>query len=151
MELIIKKYQELTLDELYEILKIRADVFVVEQNCVYQDMDDFDKCAIHVYLRDENGIQAYLRVIEPGKMGEEAIIGRVLSKKRRCGFGTKIVLAGIEVAKLRMHASKIRIAAQTYARSLYEKVGFIQNSEEFMEDGIPHIEMLLSIDQKHTN
>ena len=149
MELVIKKYQELTLDELYEILKVRAEVFVVEQHCVYQDMDDFDQCAVHVFLRDDDGIQAYLRVIEPGKAGEDAAIGRVLSKKRRCGLGTEIVYAGIEAAKSRMHASKIRIAAQTYVRSLYENIAFKQSSEEFMEDGIPHIEMILSIDQKN--
>ena len=136
MELVIKKYQELTSDELYEILKVRAEVFVVEQHCVYQDMDNLDQCAVHIYLRDDDGIQA----------GEDVVIGRVLSKKRRCGLGTEIVSAGIEVAKSRMHASKIRIAAQTYVRSLYENIGFKQSSEEFMEDDIPHIEMILSMD-----
>ena len=109
-------------------------------------MDNLDQCAVHIYLRDDDGIQAYLRVIEPGKAGEDVVIGRVLSKKRRCGLGTEIVSAGIEVAKSRMHASKIRIAAQTYVRSLYENIGFKQSSEEFMEDDIPHIEMILSMD-----
>ena len=112
-------------------------------------MDNLDQCAVQIYLRDDGGIQAYLRVIEPGKAGEDVVIGRVLSKKRRCGLGAEIVSAGIEVAKSRMHASKIRIAAQTYVRSLYENIGFKQSSEEFMEDGIPHIEMILSIDQKN--
>ena len=99
MELVIKKYQELTSDELYEILKVRAEVFVVEQHCVYQDMDDLDQCAVHIYLRDDDEIQAYLRVIEPGKAGEDVVIGRVLSKKRRCGLGTEIVSAGIECTR----------------------------------------------------
>ena len=89
MELVIKKYQELTSDELYEILKVRAEVFVVEQHCVYQDMDNLDQCAVHIYLRDDDGIQAYLRVIEPGKAGEDVVIGRVLSKKAALRLGNR--------------------------------------------------------------
>lgn len=145
MELNIKKFNELTLDELYEILKVRADIFVVEQNCVYQDLDDLDKCAIHIYLRDDNGIQAYLRLIEPGKVYKEAAIGRVLSKKRHCGLATQIILAAIKEAQQQMNTRKIKLAAQVYARSLYEKIGFRQCSDEFLEDGIPHIEMILEI------
>lgn len=150
MELVIKKYQELTLDELYEILKIRSEVFVVEQNCVYQDVDDLDQYAIHIYLRDEDGIQAYLRVIEAGRAHEEVAIGRVLvhPRKRRYGLATKILLAGIEEAKNQMNAGKIKIEAQTYAKSLYENIGFKQCSDEFLEDGIPHIEMILNLSER---
>lgn len=150
MELVIKKYNELTLNELYGILRIRSEVFVVEQNCVYQDVDDLDQDSIHIYLRDEEGMQAYLRVIEAGKAQTEVAIGRVLvhPRKRRCGLATKILLAGIEVAKNHMNAAKIKIEAQTYAKSLYENVGFKQCSDEFLEDGIPHIEMILDMNEK---
>ena len=143
MESAVKTFNELTLEELYEILKVRAEVFVVEQNCAYQDLDELDKFVLHVYIRDESGIQAYLRVIEAGRAYDETAIGRVLSKKRRCGLGTEIVRLGISAAKERMGAEKIRIAAHVYARGLYEKLGFRQCGGEFLEDGIPHIEMLL--------
>lgn len=145
MELIVKRYDELTLEELYEILKVRQEVFVIDQNCVFQDLDGLDQYALHIFLCDDSGIQAYLRLIEAGKSYEEVTIGRVLSKKRRCGLGTKIMLAGIEEAKDRMNATKIKIAAQSHAKTFYENMGFQQSSEEFMEEGIPHIEMILDI------
>lgn len=143
MEWNIKRFDELTIEELYEILKLRAAVFVVEQKCPYQDVDDKDKHAYHVYLKDETGIQAYLRVLEAGVSFEEVSIGRVISVKRRCGLGSSLLEAGITVAKEKLNASSIRIEAQSYARNFYEVHGFKQVSEEFLEDGIPHIEMLL--------
>ncbi|MGX8701737.1 GNAT family N-acetyltransferase [Caproiciproducens sp.] len=145
MELVTKKFKELTLDELYDILKLRVDVFVVEQNCPYHEMDDLDQSAYHVYLKDDEGIQAYLRVLDAGAAFDEVAIGRVVARKRRCGLGTQILSAGIETAKRVMGAKKIKIEAQTYAWSLYEKAGFRQISEEFLEDGIPHILMMLEI------
>ncbi|MCM1363850.1 MAG: GNAT family N-acetyltransferase [Faecalibacterium sp.] len=145
MELVIRRFDELTLDELYEIIKLRVDVFVVEQNCVYQDLDDKDKSAFHVFLKDDNGIEAYLRVMQAQSDNNVAVIGRVISIKRRCGLGTKVLTAGIEVAKTKFNAKSIKLAAQTYARRLYEKAGFKQVSDEFLEDGIPHIEMILNL------
>lgn len=142
MNIYVKSFEELTLDELYEILKIRVNVFVVEQNCPYSELDDIDKDAYHVYIKDEDGIQAYLRVFKRG----EASIGRVLSLKRRQGLGTKVLREGIKVAKKKYDAERIVIEAQVYARSMYEKLGFVQASEEFLEDGIPHIKMILEID-----
>lgn len=141
MNIYVKSFEELTLDELYEILKIRVNVFVVEQNCPYSELDDIDKAAYHVYIKDEDGIQAYLRVFKRG----EASIGRVLSLKRRQGLGTKVLREGIKVAKKKYDAERIVIEAQVYARSMYEKLGFVQASEEFLEDGIPHIKMILEI------
>ena len=145
MDLVIKRFEELSLTELYDILKLRVDIFVVEQNCPYHEIDDKDKNAYHVFLKDDDGIQAYLRVIGAGAAFDEVSIGRVVTRKRRCGLGTKILEAGIKTAKEKMNASKIEIEAQTYARSLYEKVGFQKVSEEFLEDGIPHIRMILKI------
>ena len=144
MELILKHFRELTLDELADIYRLRVSVFVVEQNCPYQEIDAADKTAYHRYLKDEDGIQAYARVLPPGTTFETCSIGRVLSKKRRCGLGTQIVNAAIAAAKEKFSADIITIEAQVYARSLYEKAGFIQISDEFLEDGIPHILMQFS-------
>ena len=144
MELILKHFRELTLDELADIYRLRVSVFVVEQNCPYQKIDAADKTAYHLYLKDEDGIQAYARVLPPGTTFETCSIGRVLSKKRRCGLGTQIVNAAIAAAKEKFAADIITIEAQVYARSLYEKAGFIQISDEFLEDGIPHILMQFS-------
>lgn len=141
MELVVKHFSELTAAELFEIYKLRVSVFVVEQNCPYQEVDEADLQAFHLYLKDDTGIQAYLRVLPKGATHDEVSIGRVIAVKRRCGFGTQIVKAGISVAKERFGAEKIVIGAQTYARVLYENVGFIQSGEEFLEDGIPHIPM----------
>lgn len=145
MDLVIKRFEELTTEELYEILKVRAEVFIVEQNCVYQDIDGKDKHAYHVFLKDDTGIQAYLRVIEKGVSFKEVSIGRVLTLKRGIGLGRQILLEGIKVAKEKLNADSIRIEAQTYAKGFYEQAGFRQVSEEFLEDGIPHIQMLLEV------
>lgn len=141
MELAIKHFHELTAEELFEIYKLRVSVFIVEQNCPYQEVDDADLTAVHLYLKDDTGIQAYLRVLPKGATHNEVSIGRVIAAKRRCGLGTQIVNAGIAVAKEKFSAKRIIIDAQTYARKLYENVGFIQSGEEFLEDGIPHIPM----------
>jgi len=137
----IKRFNELTVEELYEIYKLRVSVFVVEQNCPYQEIDEADKHAWHIWLEDEEGIQAYLRVVEAGINFPEVSIGRVLSRKRRCGLGSRIFAEGIHVAENRLGAESIRIEAQVYARKLYEKAGFVQVSDEFLEDGILHIQM----------
>ena len=145
MELIIKHFSQLSARELYDILELRVSVFVVEQNCPYQELDGHDKDAYHVWLQDETGIQAYLRVLDKGVTMDEVAIGRVVTRQRRIGLGTKILNIGIEVAKDKFAAKKIMLEAQVYAKSLYEKAGFRQVGEEFLEDGIPHIPMLLEI------
>lgn len=145
MELIVKKFNELTNGELYDILKARVDIFIVEQNCPYPDIDGNDKDAVHVFLRDNNEIKAYLRVLDKGVMSECPALGRVFSTERRRGYASQVLVKGIEVAKEYFGAQSIYVEAQTYARSLYEKQGFRQISEEFLEDGIPHIKMLLEL------
>lgn len=145
MNLFVKAFHELTAEELFEIYKLRSAVFVVEQQCVYQDIDDLDKEALHLWLEESGEIMAYLRVLPQGAVFEEVAIGRVIAVKRRCGLATLILKEGIRIAQERFGADGIRLEAQTYARSLYEKLGFVQTSEEFLEDGIPHIQMLLTI------
>ena len=141
MELVVKHFSELSADELFAIYKLRVSVFVVEQKCPYQEIDDADRVAYHLWLKDENGIEAYARVLPQGITFPTASIGRVIAVKRRCGLGSKIVEAAINTAKAKFRADKITIGAQVYARSLYEKHGFRQTSEEFWEDGILHIQM----------
>lgn len=138
-----KRFGEMTTEELYQLLQLRVSVFVVEQNCPYMELDGLDQEAIHVWLEDEGGIQAYLRVMERGAESECASIGRVIAVKRRCGIGSQILAEGIQAAKEFFNADRIYLEAQTYARELYEKQGFRQISEEFLLDGIPHIKMLL--------
>ncbi len=141
MEILIKSFYELTVDELYEILKLRADVFVIEQKCIYPDIDGKDQQSLHVFLKDKQEIVAYLRVI----LSQDIRIGRVISKYRGQGLGTKVLKAGIQAAKSHACAQSITIEAQTYAKEFYEKQGFVQTSDEFFEDGIPHIEMKLHL------
>ena len=145
MTLCVKRFGELSTDELYQILKLRVDVFVVEQHCPYPELDDCDQNAMHVWLEDDNEIKAYLRVLDRKIKSEWVSIGRVVAAKRRAGLGTKVLQAGIQIARERFHADAVYLEAQTYARALYEKQGFHVISEEFMEDGIPHVKMLLDL------
>ena len=142
MELIEKYFSELTNDELYDILKARVDVFVAEQKCPYPEIDGKDKDAYHIFLKDENGIAAYLRVLKNGVSFPEPALGRILTTRRGEGLGKKIVEEGIRFIIEKIGAEKIRIEAQVYAKGFYEKMGFRQCSEPFMDDGIEHIEML---------
>ena len=143
METVVKHFNELTVSELYEILRARAEVFIVEQNCVYQDVDNVDKEAYHVYLREDGKIVAYLRVVDKDKRLDEVSLGRVITLKRRQGYGSKVMKVGIAVAREKFGATKIKIGAQAWAKPFYEQVGFRQISGEYMEDGIPHIYMIL--------
>lgn len=141
MELKVKHYTELTTDELYELLKARNIVFVEEQKCLYQDMDDKDKDAYHVWLEEGNRVVAYLRVLAPGVSFDDCSIGRVLTIKRRQGLGTELMKEGIRVAEEKFGAEHITIEAQLYVRDFYEKLGFVKCSEMFLDVGIPHIKM----------
>lgn len=145
MEVYVKRFEELSVEELYEIIKIRVAIFSLEQNCLYQDLDDKDKNAYHVYIKETDKLKAYLRVIDKGISFDEVSIGRVLTTERGIGLGNKILEEGIKVVKEKMNADKIKIEAQLYAKGYYEKFGFRQISDEFLEDGIPHIQMMLNM------
>ena len=147
MELHIKQFEELTVYELYEILKLRSAVFVVEQKSRYLDTDDMDQDALHVFLTDGDEIVAYLRILsrDSGETGYVKI-GRVIAKRRRTGLGTDIVLAGIRTARQVYKPEKIKIAAQTYTKEFYERLGFVKTpDDEYDIDGIPHINMELDM------
>ena len=123
MQIVVKKFEELSVFELYEILRLRQEVFIVEQNCVYLDADGVDEGAYHVYLKDNEEIVAYLRVIDKGKRLEEVSLGRVITKKRGLGLGLKVMAKGIEVAKQKFNAKTIKIGAQKYAVPFTKSVG----------------------------
>lgn len=146
MERIIKHFSELTTLELMEIYSLRMAIFVVEQNCPYQDIDGWDPYAYHVYLKDEEGIRAYLRVLPQNSRYAEASLGRVVSNKRRCGLATRVLQEGIAVAREKFGAKRLILGAQTYARPLYEKVGFVSLEDEYLEDGQPHVHMILELE-----
>ena len=145
MEKHIKTFDQLTTEELYALIHLREKVFVVEQQCAYLDADGHDIGAVHVWLSDERGIVAYCRVLDRGATFEDVSLGRVIAVYRREGLGTQVVRLGIDVARERFRARRIVIEAQTYARKLYENLGFRQTSDEFLEDGIPHIQMTLDL------
>ena len=137
----IKKYYELNHDEIYNIFEARIKVFVVEQNCAYQEIDELDKISYHVYINENNKIASYCRIIFKE---DYAIIGRVITTIRNKGYGKKILLDAISFIKSNGY-SHIEIEAQTYAIGFYEKVGFISYGNTFMMDGIEHIKMKLMI------
>lgn len=118
---------------------------MVEQNCPYQEVDGKDLRAYHIFAQDESGIQGYFRVFQNTEDVRETFIGRDLTLRRRQGLASQLLAAAIEVAREQMSAQFITLEAQTYARGLYEKAGFRQVSDEFLEDGIPHIRMQLEL------
>ena len=136
-----KSFQQLTVDELYELLRVRSEVFVVEQNCVYQDMDGDDQQSIHLWLTAADKVVALARVCPAGTHMKEISIGRVITTERGKGYGKQIMLHAIDAAIDYFDAKILEIEAQEYARGFYESVGFRQSSESFMLDGIPHIRM----------
>jgi ElaA protein len=142
MELIVKHFDELSTVELYEILKTRAEIFVVEQDCVYQDLDDRDQNAIHVFCWNDDGrVAGCLRVFMKDAENGVAQIGRVVTLEHGKGLGGRLLHEGVQVAVSSFHAEKIYLEAQVYATGYYAKEGFEVVSEEFLEDGIPHVQM----------
>jgi len=140
-----KWFSELTTGELYELLRIRSEVFVVEQDCVYQDLDYDDQPALHLWFTIGERIVAMCRVCPAGTHMDNVSIGRVITTERGKGYGKMIMLEGIAAAKDHFNATVIDIEAQEYAKSFYEQVGFRQSSAPFILDGIPHIRMTLHL------
>ena len=142
-----KLFKELTVDELYELLRIRSDVFVVEQDCVYQDMDNDDQKSIHIWLTVADKVVALARVCPAGTHMKGISIGRVITTVRGKGYGKQIMLHAIDAAKEHFGAKQIDLEAQEYAKGFYESAGFRQSSDTFILDGIPHIRMTLNIQE----
>lgn len=140
----IKSFSELTKDELYSLLRLRAEVFVVEQDCPYQDVDNKDQKAYHVFAVENEEVIAYTRIFKAGDYFQEASIGRVVTKPsyRGTGLGQKLMQKTIDFIDKNNISKPIRISAQTYLIPFYESFGFKKIGIEYKEDGIPHIGML---------
>ncbi len=140
------RFHELTVDQLYAILRARSAVFVVEQNCPYLDMDDADQSSLHLIAWSEDQkVAAYLRIVPPGVKYAEASLGRVITSDfaRGTGIGKSLLNRGIAACKEAHPAHAIRIGAQQYLEKFYQSFGFVTVSDMYLEDDIPHIEMLL--------
>lgn len=139
----IKSFESLSAHELYDILRLRSEIFVVEQNCVYLDLDGKDKLALHLFGLYEGKIVAYSRLFKAGISFENASIGRVVvdANYRDKKWGQELMREAISGIVLHFGQSQITIGAQLYLKKFYENQGFIQTSEPYLEDDIPHIEM----------
>lgn len=144
MDFKLKKFKELKGEEIYEILKIRNEVFIVEQQCAYLDCDGKDREAYHLFLEVNKGIVAYLRILQKGVSYDEISIGRVLVNKnhRRKGIAQEMMIKAIKFIEENLNEREVRIEAQEYLVDFYRGFGFEEVSDMYLEDGIPHIEML---------
>jgi ElaA protein len=139
----IKPFEDLSVHELYDILRLRSEIFVVEQCCVYLDLDGKDKVALHLLGKFEGKIVAYSRLFKAGITFDNASIGRVVvdANYRDKKWGHDLMRESIARIKSHFGESKITIGAQLYLKKFYESHGFVQSSEMYLEDDIPHIEM----------
>ena len=140
---IIKKFHNLDKLELYKIMQLRIEVFVVEQDCPYQDLDGLDEVGTHLWLEEDNEVVSYLRINPPKTRFDEVSFGRIVTKQlaRKKGLSEAIILKSLEIVK-QEDLGPIRISAQSYLEDYYSKFGFVKSSDEYLEDNIPHIEML---------
>lgn len=140
----IKSFEDLTVSELYEVLQLRIDIFMLEQNCLYRECDDLDISAWHLLGKYENKIIAYARLLPAGLSYKEPAIGRVLVKReyRRSKTGTQLMQEAINFWRKQEPTSAIRISAQLYLKTFYEGLGFEIASNSYLEDNIPHVHML---------
>ena len=147
MKTFIKTFQDLSNTEIYQILRLRSEVFVVEQECIYQDIDNKDKKAVHIFLKEKNEIIAYSRVFKEKEYFENPSIGRVVvaNKRRMYGVGKKIMNISINYIKQNIKAKSIEISAQKYLKKFYSNLGFVKQGDEYLEDNIPHLRMFLII------
>lgn len=146
LDITTKSFNELTTEELYDLLQLRSEVFVVEQDCVYQDVDGKDQKALHILGYNADKLVAYTRIFKPGYYFEEASIGRVVvrANERKFKHGNAIMNASIDAIKNHYNKTIIRISAQTYLKQFYNNLDFHEVGEEYLEDGIPHINMIKS-------
>ena len=145
--LVIKTFYKLEREELYQILRLRSEVFVVEQDCIYQDLDNKDQKAIHIFLKENENIIAYTRVFKKGDYYRNPSIGRVVVSKNERGkeLGKKIMKSSIHYIKKNELGEKIELSAQKYLDKFYKDLDFYTIGKEYMEDGIPHQRMLLDL------
>jgi len=138
-----KKWNKLTTEELYSILRLRSEVFVVEQDCVYQDIDNKDQKAIHLLGYLNNELLAYSRVFNEGDYFKETSFGRAIIKKeeRGLGYGDELVKESLKTIKNEYGNKRVKISAQAHLKNFYSKHAFKTKGNEYLEDGIPHVSM----------
>ncbi|NND15278.1 MAG: GNAT family N-acetyltransferase [Eudoraea sp.] len=146
MNIIVKSFQELSKDELYELLNARTEIFVVEQECPYQEVDYMDQKALHILGKEEGELIAYCRAFKGGDHMKEASIGRVLVKQehRKRGLGKVIMEASMDAVRSAFKTNTMAVSAQQYLRQFYNELGFSEVGEPYLEDDIPHIKMVYS-------
>jgi ElaA protein len=139
----IKSFEEITTSELYEIIKARVDVFVVEQDCPYPDLDGYDQQAVHIWAEQDQDVLAYCRIFNKGIKYQETSIGRVLTTEKARGksLGKQLIQYAVETIENRFHTSEVRISAQDYLLRFYSGFGFEDTGKKYLEDNIPHTEM----------
>lgn len=139
----IKSFEEITTSELYEIIKARVDIFVVEQNCPYPDLDGYDQKAIHLWAEQDNTVLAYCRIFDREIKYNETSIGRVLTSEKGRGknLGKQLIKYAVETIENRFKTSEVRISAQDYLLKFYSDFGFQDTGKKYLEDNIPHTEM----------
>ena len=144
---VVKKFSELSIEELYQILRLRSEVFVVEQDCVYQDLDNKDQISVHIFIKEKNEIVAYTRIFKSGDYYKNPSIGRVVVSKKDRGkeLGKKIMIFSIDYIKENLKSDKIELSAQKYLDKFYKDLGFYKIGEDYLEDGIPHQRMLTDL------
>ena len=137
---------ELSAEQVYAVLAARVAIFVVEQNCAYQELDGLDGEAEHLIVWSGKEVAGYLRVLGPGTRFEDPSIGRIITTQpfRGSGLGREVVAKGLERTRMRYPGRPVRISAQKYLEKFYRDFGFVTVSEPYLEDGIPHVEMVLS-------
>ena len=145
--IVTKIFSELDKEELYQILRLRSEVFVVEQDCVYQDIDNKDQIAIHLFYKEEEEIIGYTRIFKKGDYYENPSIGRVVVSKNKRGkdLGKEIMLESMKYIKNNIKGEKIELSAQVYLDNFYKDLGFYSKGEEYLEDGIPHQRMFFNL------
>ena len=139
----IKTFDEITTQELYSVIKARVNVFVVEQNCPYPDLDDYDQKAVHLWAENEGEVLAYCRIFDKGIKYKETSIGRVITteKGRGKGLGRQLIKYALDVIENRLHQTEVRISAQDYLLRFYSDFGFVDTGKKYLEDNLPHTEM----------
>ncbi|MBB4807331.1 ElaA protein [Chryseobacterium defluvii] len=140
----IKTFDEFTVSEIYQVLKARIDVFVEEQNCPYPDLDDYDQKALHLWAEEKGLVLAYCRIFNKGIKYDETSIGRVLTTEKGRGknLGRQLIQYAVETIENRFHTSEVRISAQDYLLKFYSEFGFEDTGKKYLEDDIPHTEMV---------
>ncbi len=141
MNFIAKNFHELTAQEIYEILKARAEIFIVEQGMHYQDMDDVDYESLHCFLWKNDTVVAYLRAFYPQKVQATVRVGRVLTRCHGMGHGRELMEKSMVAIKEKMPCEAISLHSQSHAKGFYEKLGFLPSSAEFLEAGVRHVAM----------